>query len=276
MSSSRVLRSDVILPEELPSNSLCGMKRKAHETQEPRHISTQYVEGASIAQRSDSPAQRITQRFLKLYYITDRRSQTVPGETTLLRRIRKIILRGIDFIQIREKDLSDRRLFDLTRRVVEIARETTRASRCRVLVNGRADIAVAAGADGVHLTSSGLMVSDIRAWIPKNFIVGVSVHTMREIRAACAGGVDYILLGHVFPTASKEGMGTALGVDFLRRACLGSSVPVLALGGITAERIPAVMQAGAAGVAGIGLFQNDEEFARLLPSFCSSRSAISE
>ncbi|MDR0311663.1 MAG: thiamine phosphate synthase [Acidobacteriota bacterium] len=197
------------------------------------------------------------------YYITDRRSLAVPGEAALLRRVRKVISWGVDFVQIREKDLSDRRLFNLTRRVVEMARETPRAAPCRVLVNGRADIAAAAGADGVHLTSSGLMISDIRAWIPKNFIVGVSVHATREIRAACAGGVDYVLVGHVFPTASKEGMGSALGVDFLRRACAGAPVSVLALGGITAERIPAVMQTGAAGVAGIGLFQNDNEFASL-------------
>ena len=201
------------------------------------------------------------------YYITDRHSLAVPNEASLLRRIRKIIAWGVDFIQIREKDMPDRRLFNLTRSVVEMARKTPKASHCRVLVNGRADIAVAAGADGVHLTSSGIRISDIRAWIPKNFIVGVSVHTMCEIRAAGADGSDYVLLGHVFPTASKEGMGTPLGVDFLRRACIGSSVPVLCLGGMTAERAPAVLQAGAAGIAGISLFQNDDEFSCLGEKF---------
>jgi len=195
------------------------------------------------------------------YYITDRRSLAVPNEAALLRCVRKIIAWGVDFIQIREKDLPDNRLFELTRRVVEIARKTPQSARCRILVNGRADIAITAGADGVHLTSSGLRISDIRRWIPKNFIVGASVHTTREIRAAA--GIDYMLMGHVFPTASKEGMGAALGVDFLRRTCAVSSVPILALGGITAARIAAVMQTGAVGVAGIGLFQNDDEFARL-------------
>ena len=197
------------------------------------------------------------------YYITDRSSLPVPNEASLLRRVRKIIAWGVDFIQVREKDLPDRQLFDLTRRIVEIARETPQNTRCRVLVNGRADIAVAAGADGVHLTSSGIGITAIRSWIPKNFIVGVSVHTMREIRAACAQDVDYILLGHVFPTASKESMGAALGVDFLRRACREASAPVLALGGITAERISVVLQAGAIGVAGISLFQKNDEFARI-------------
>ena len=190
------------------------------------------------------------------YYITDSRSLPVPNETALLSCIRKVISRGVDFIQIREKDLPDRRLLELTRQVVEMARD----AQCRVLVNGRADIAAAAGADGVHLASTGLGISDIRSWIPKNFIVGASVHTLSEIRAACVGEADYILVGHVFPTASKEGMGAALGVDFLRRACVEASAPVLALGGITVERIAAVLQAGTAGVAGISLFQQDDEF----------------
>ena len=198
------------------------------------------------------------------YYITDRHSLPVPNEASLLRHVRKVIAWGVDFIQVREKDLPNRRLFDLTRRILEVVRETPRAAkRCRVLVNGRADIAVAAGADGVHLTSSGIGISAIRAWIPKNFIVGVSVHTMREIRSVCAQDVNYILLGHIFKTASKEGMGAALGVDFLRRACREASAPVLALGGITAERIPDILQAGAIGVAGISLFQKKDEFTRL-------------
>ena len=199
------------------------------------------------------------------YYITDRRSLTVPDEVSLLRRARKIIAWGADFIQVREKDLTDRRLFELTRKIVKIVKivKMTRGSRCRVLVNGRADIAAAAGADGVHLTSSSPGISTIRKWIPNNFIVGVSAHTMSEIHAACADNADYILLGHVFPTASKQDMGAALGVDFLQHTCSGTSTPVLALGGITAERIPTVLEAGAVGVAGISLFQKDDEFSRL-------------
>ena len=202
--------------------------------------------------------------FPSFYYITDRHSLPAPNEASLIRRVRKIIACGVNFVQIREKDLPDRRLFDLTRHIVKIARETPRDAPCRILVNGRADIAMSAGADGVHLTSSGIGISAIRQWMPKNFIVGVSVHTMREIRAACAGNVDYILVGHVFPTASKESMGAALGVDFLRRACREASAPILALGGIKAEHIPAIMQTGAAGVAGISLFQKDEEFVQAM------------
>ena len=200
-----------------------------------------------------------TEKHPLFYYITNRNSQVVPNEASLLRLARKIIAWGVDFIQIREKDLPDCRLFELTRGIVKIAR----GSRCRVLVNGRADIAVAADADGVHLASSGPEISSIRVWIPKKFIVGISVHTMKELHAACAGGADYILVGHIFPTASKESMGAPLGLDFLRRACRGASAPVLALGGITAERIPAIMEAGSAGVAGISLFQKNAEFTSL-------------
>lgn len=190
------------------------------------------------------------------YYITDRQQS---GATSLLRCIRRALDWGVDFIQIREKDLPDRDLYDLACRVTAIARGT----RSRVLVNSRADIAMAAGADGVHLASSGLQIAAIRSWIPRNFIVGVSVHTLQEIRNASFCGADYILVGHVFPTASKAGMGSNLGLDFLRKACASTSVPILALGGMNAEAIAPVLQTGAAGVAGISLFQKNTEFSRM-------------
>jgi len=154
-------------------------------------------------------------------------------------------------VQIREKDLEDRELFELTRSAVEIARGT----KCRVLVNGRADIARAAGAQGVHLPSTGLQVAAIRKWLPRDFLVGVSVHTMPEIRRACAQGADYLLMGHVFPTESKTGFGRPVGLSRLKRACASVPAPILGLGGIKPELIQSVLAAGAAGIAGIGLFQ---------------------
>jgi thiamine-phosphate pyrophosphorylase len=184
-----------------------------------------------------------------LYYITDRKR--LHG-TSVLASIRGNIKRGVDFIQIREKDLEDRMLFDLTRKAMAVAHGTD----CRILVNGRADVAVAAGAHGVHLPSLGLRIADIRSWVPKNFLVGVSAHTIPEIRSACAQGADYILLGHVFPTKSKAAYGPPLGLRRLRNACAVSSVPVLGLGGINAALIESVLEAGAAGVAAISLFQD--------------------
>jgi thiamine-phosphate diphosphorylase len=130
-------------------------------------------------------------------------------------------------------------------------------------VNGRADIALAAGAGGVHLPSVGLRVADIRPWLPANFCIGVSVHSMQEVRRACAQNADYLLLGHVFPTRSKSGLGPPLGLDYLRKICSAAALPVLALGGIRPQSIGSVLAAGASGVAGIRLFQRTSDFRQL-------------
>lgn len=160
-------------------------------------------------------------------------------------------------MQIREKDLDDRTLFALTRGALAHANGT----ECRIIVNGRADIALSAGAHGVHLPSSGLQIQDIRKWVPEDFLIGVSVHTASEIRRACSQGVDYLLLGHIFPTESKAGYGAPLGLARLKKVCAATGVPVLGLGGIKEELIDSVLAAGAAGVAAISLFQE----AKLLP-----------
>ena len=118
-------------------------------------------------QKAYSPSKRF-----QAYYITDRRQ--LIGEP-LISAIRRILARGVDFIQIREKDLPDREIFKLTRRVVSLAK----ATGCRVLVNGRPDIALAAGAHGVHLPSNGFKLTDLRPWLPEKFIIGVSVHSIR-------------------------------------------------------------------------------------------------
>ncbi len=179
---------------------------------------------------------------------------------SLMACIHRAIECGVDFVQIREKDLDDRTIFGLTRGALAHANLT----QCRVLVNGRADIALAAGAHGVHLPSKGLQIDDIRKWVPDDFLIGVSVHTLSEIRSACAQGADYLLVGHIFPTESKAGFGAPLGLRRLRNACAASNVPVLGLGGITPERRDSVLKAGAAGIAGIGLFQG-----KSLPQFRS-------
>jgi thiamine-phosphate diphosphorylase len=182
------------------------------------------------------------------YYITDRK-QLRRG--LLLQSIRRNVAAGVHFVQIREKDLNDGELFDLTRRAVAMVRHT----RCRVLVNGRADVALAAGAHGIHLPSTGLNVADIRSWAPASFIIGRSVHSLREARAAAADGADYLLLGPVFPTESKLKYGNPLGLGRFRRIADQVRIPVFGLGGIAPEFIPQVIQAGAAGIAGISLFQ---------------------
>ena len=187
---------------------------------------------------------------------------------SLIACARRAIDWGIDFLQIREKDLTDRALYELTCRMVSLASRTG----CRILVNGRADIAMAAGAHGVHLPSDGLQVSDIRPWLPEGFCIGVSVHSTQEINRAAAQGADYILLGHLFPTASKQGYGQPLGLEILRKACKKFSIPILGLGGIKPEFVESVLETGAAGVAGITLFQNSADFSRLKNSYVFDKS----
>jgi thiamine-phosphate pyrophosphorylase len=182
------------------------------------------------------------------YYVTDRR-RLRPRDFQA--RVRQLIRWGIDFIQIREKDLADRELFLLVSRVVASARRTP----CRVLVNGRADVALAAGAHGVHLPSTGLRIDDIRPWLPGGFLVGVSVHSRSEAVQAWSSGADYLLIGPIFPTPSKAGMGSPLGLAAFQGICSEISIPVIGLGGIGAESVKAVLQAGASGVAAIRLFQ---------------------
>ena len=188
------------------------------------------------------------------YYITDRKQ--LAG-ISLLQSIRRTIAWGIDFIQIREKDLSDRELFELARKAVGCARDT----ECKILINGRADIAIAAGADGVHLPSTGLTIPDLSRWLPAHFLLGVSVHSAREACLAARQGADYLLFGPVFWTPSKVSLGIPLGLPSLRNACLRVPIPIFGLGGIDTAIIPDVLQSGAAGVSGISLFQRN--FAQL-------------
>ena len=189
---------------------------------------------------------------LLLYYITDRKQ--LGEHSSLLSCIRRAASHGVDFIQIREKDLADSDLF----RLVSRALSAVKGTGCRILVNGRADVAMAAGAHGVHLPSGGLEVSDLRPWLPRGFLVGVSAHSLRDAMRAYAERADYVLLGPVFPTESKLRYGPPLGVDYLRRVCATVQLPVFGLGGIGADRVDMVREAGAAGVAGISLFQKQK------------------
>ena len=182
------------------------------------------------------------------YYITDRRQFAGAAPEAAVRRA---IRCEVDLIQIREKDLADRDLYALVLRAVRLSR----GSRSRILVNGRADVALAAGAHGVHLPSRGLAPGDLRPHVPARFIIGVSVHSLEEALVAARRGADYVLLGPIFPTASKLRYGPPLGLEYLGRTCRRLRAPVIALGGIDPRRIDPALRAGAAGVAGISLFQ---------------------
>jgi thiamine-phosphate pyrophosphorylase len=201
-----------------------------------------------------------------LYYITDRKQLPGPEprrRELLLARIAEAARAGVDYIQLREKDLPTRELESLAREAVRLVRETGNEKReTRVLINSRSDVALATGADGVHLPSDDISASDARAiWSSalarnskletRNFVIAVSCHTAAEVRLAESQGADFAVFGPVF-----EKVGTSLntGLDALHRACLGH-MPVLAIGGVTLENARACVEAGAAGIAAIRLFQ---------------------
>jgi thiamine-phosphate pyrophosphorylase len=179
--------------------------------------------------------------------VTDRRR---AGASALLDLIASAARAGVDLIQVREPGISDRALLDLVRAAL-IAVEGTRA---RVIVNERTDVALAAGAAGVHLKAASVPASRVRAIAPHPFLIGRSVHTLDEAVAADRDGVDYLCFGTVFPSQSKPPGHRVAGLDALRTVTARVSVPVLAIGGVTERGIQDVAAEGAGGVAAIGLF----------------------
>jgi thiamine-phosphate diphosphorylase len=179
--------------------------------------------------------------------VTDR--SRCDGEDRLVEIVGLAAQAGVHLVQVREKDLEAKALCDLVRRCVAAVRGTT----TRVLVNDRLDVALAAGAHGVHLPASGVPAARARAVSPPGFLIGRSVHAAEEARQVVAGrGVDYLLFGAVFRTASKPVVPA--GLEALRDAAAAVPVPVLAIGGVTVENVRAVASSGAAGLAAIGLF----------------------
>lgn len=177
----------------------------------------------------------------------------------LLALVRAAVEARVTLVQLREKRLSGRVLFELATAAAHLAR----GSETRVLVNDRADIARAAGCDGVHLTTTSLEVSVVRRAFGAEFLIGVSTHTFAEARAGAAGGADFAVFGPVFDTPSKRVFGPPVGLEALRRVALElSPFPLVALGGVGVEQVRDVLEAGAAGVAGIRLFADGQNLVR--------------
>jgi len=171
-------------------------------------------------------------------YVTDRRQGDVVAHSI------RAVADGVDIIQVREKDLSGADLLDLVCRI----RDAAAGTKTKVLVNGRLDIALIAGLDGVHLPGDGLPAMQVR---PHVRTLGISCHSLEEAVQAEHDGVDYIIFGPVFETPGKK----AAGIDALRRITHSLKIPVLAIGGITPQNTAAAVDAGAAGIAAIRMFQ---------------------
>ncbi len=191
-----------------------------------------------------------------LYLIT--RGATIESTTpeseefrNILQQASAAVAAGIQLIQIREKRLTARVLFELTTAVTAIVR----GSATRVLVNDRADIAASAGADGVHLTTRSMAPDIVRKTFGANFLIGVSTHSLTESRTACREGADFAVFGPIFPSPSKVEYGPPLGTGQLIEAARElAPFPLLALGGISIDNVNRCLSAGASGIAGITLF----------------------
>lgn len=195
--------------------------------------------------------------------ITD--GSSLAGDLTargrLLERTRRWAADGIDLVQLREKHLEAGALLELAEEMLRILRAEA-VSQTKLLINSRVDVAVAAGANGVHLTAhpDELTPKQVRAVFAHagspEPVVSVSCHTLDEVNRATQNGADYILFGPVFEKRvpgdlARDGVGTEL----LRAACEAAApVPVLALGGVTTQTIPLCLSAGASGIAGIRAF----------------------
>ena len=215
-----------------------------------------------------------------LCYVTDRRSIPSVGTSdqlsALLQKIEELVAAGIDWIQIREKDLSARDLAALTRQALQIAaRHSPDTPRTRILVNDRLDVAIAERADGAHLGERSLPAADASRLIqsaqakdllPDDFLLGVSCHSAEAARAAQAGAADYLFFGPIFPTPSKEKFGPPQGLSRLTEVCRAISIPVLAIGGITLDNAKSCIEAGATGIAAIRLFQDVANPGRVVDS----------
>ncbi len=178
------------------------------------------------------------------------------AQAALLAALARPAAANLDWIQIREKDLPAKSLAALVRSALRLAR-----SGQRILLNDRLDVALATGAHGVHLGESSLPPAEVTRWLrsssaPSDFLVGVSCHSLESARAAAEAGASYIFFGPAFATPSKAAFGPPQGLARLADICRSVRIPVLAIGGITADNAAACLSAGASGIAAIRLFQD--------------------
>ena len=211
-----------------------------------------------------------------LCYVTDRHSlsEVQPTEQleALSRRIGAAADAGVDWIQIREKDLSGKDCSCLTHEVLQrVAKPSAGRTPPRILVNDRLDIALAERAGGVHLGEKSLPLAEVSRIVESrrarnDFLIGISCHSLETARSAANGGADYLFLGPVFTTPSKAAFGAPQGLERLAEVCHAVAIPVLAIGGITLANAAECLAAGASGIAAIRLFQDARDISSLVQS----------
>jgi thiamine-phosphate pyrophosphorylase len=193
-----------------------------------------------------------------LCYVTDRRSlaeDPATAKNVLLEKIEQAAEAGVDWIQLREKDLPARELAELAAEAVPCIGNSA------LFINDRLDVACVCKSAGVHLGERSLPVNEARRFAglrstETEFLVGVSVHSLEAAQQAERDGADYVIFGPVFATPSKESLGAPQGLARLREVCEQVAIPVLAIGGITVETALKCLAAGASGIAAIRLFQD--------------------
>ena len=178
----------------------------------------------------------------RIYLISDRK---IIPRSSFWKRLEAILKVGLPAFQLREKDLCDKELYAIARS----ARALTKRHGCKLLINGRWDIAKAVGADGVHLPEDSLPLPVVRREMGKRAILGKSTHSLKAAQRALKEGADYISFGPIFDTPSKRAFGQPLGLNALQAVCAEISIPVFALGGIKLENASRTMNQGAWGIA---------------------------
>jgi thiamine-phosphate pyrophosphorylase len=212
-----------------------------------------------------------------LCYVTDRKG-LAPADNdqneALLEHVVTAAAAGVDWIQLREKDLSAKELSSVAREAVARTKQINERNRqaLRIVVNERLDVAYSARTGGVHLGEHSLPVADVCKWLDAKadltegdkFLVGVSCHSVQAAASAASGGADYIIFGPVFATPSKAPFGASQGLQRLAEVCGSVSIPVLAIGGVTVDNASDCFAAGAGGIAAIRLFQEAENLASVV------------
>lgn len=196
----------------------------------------------------------------RLLLVTDRhqtRDRSLPAV------LGQAIRSGLPAIQLRERDLPTGELLSLAQTIGEM----TAPRAVPLILNDRVDLVLALNLDGVHLRSDSLPVSSARRLLGPDRLIGISTHSIEEIRRANQDGADYIVFGPIFDTPSKRSFGPPLGLDLLAAVCRESTVPILAIGGITLERVRDVRRAGAHGVAVIGALLTHDDIGEAVRAF---------